>query len=233
MKMFITGANRGLGFHLTKTALERGHVIFATVRDFATSNITELEALQKEYPDRLHLVPMDVTDENTIIQAKQMVEEKSPSLDVIVNNAGILLGRGKTIEQVDINECKMSMEVNLYGPMLIVKHFSPLLRKGTQQAIINISSDAASITNAYPNDYPYTLSKVALNMLTVQLKKYFAEENYLVCAIHPGWMKTDMGGEQAPLDPGDSAERILNMIERKIDIKNAFYIDYTGKPLAI
>ena len=233
MKILVTGANRGLGFFLTKTGLERGHVIFATVRDVESSNMSDLKALQKEYPDRLVLIPMDVTDEKKIKQAKQIVEQKTPSLDAIVNNAGILLGREKTIEQVDLDECKISMDVNVFGPLLVIKHFSALLRNGKNQAIINISSDAASMTYASPNDFPYSLSKAALNMLTIRLQKYFARGNYLVCAVHPGWMRTDMGGENAPLDPEDSAKSIYYIIERKIDINNEFFVDYTGKPLPL
>lgn len=234
MKILVTGANRGLGLSFVKTGLEKGHHIFAGVRSLVDSASTHLKELQKMYEGNLHIVALDVTDEQEIEKAVTIIEEITPSLDVIINNAGILNERDSTIEALDIKACTEAFDLNTLGPLRVVKHFLPLLRKGEKQSIINISSDSASLTNAYSNDYPYGLSKVALNMLSEKLNVYLKEEAIQVLAIHPGWMNTDMGGEQAPLNPLDAASRIFQMITREKEIESPHtFIDYTGKPMEL
>lgn len=126
-----------------------------------------------------------------------------------------------------------TMDINLYGPIRVVKHFLPLLTE-PECSIINISSEAGSITNAYPNDYPYGISKAALNMFTQQLHVYVKERGIQVLSVHPGWMQTDMGGAEAPTNPNQSAEGILDLIEKRTTPEGHFmFVDYTGKDMKI
>jgi NAD(P)-dependent dehydrogenase (short-subunit alcohol dehydrogenase family) len=135
---------------------------------------------------------------------------------------------------LDIDQVKVSFDVNLFGPMRVVKHFLPLLLMGDKSSIINISSEAGSITNAYDGDYAYAASKTALNMFSQQLSQYVKGNNVNVYSIHPGWIKTDMGGDRAPGDPIDTANGIFDIIERKqvIESKNVF-ISYNGQPMPL
>jgi len=124
--------------------------------------------------------------------------------------------------------------VNLYGPMRVVKHFLPLLFKGANQTIINISSDAGSMTNAYGGDYPYAISKAALNIFTKQIKSYVQNRNINVYAVHPGWIKTDMGGERAPGSPEETANNLMDIIEKKKIIEDSlFFIKHDGESMKI
>ncbi|MNC59414.1 C-factor [compost metagenome] len=126
-----------------------------------------------------------------------------------------------------------TMDINLYGPMRVVKHFLPLLTE-PGLSIINISSEAGSISNAYPGDYPYAISKTALNMFSQQLHVYMQERGIQVLSVHPGWMHTDMGGEEAPTDPRSSAEGIISLIEQRTAPQGRFrFVDYTGKDMDI
>jgi NAD(P)-dependent dehydrogenase (short-subunit alcohol dehydrogenase family) len=230
MKIFITGANRGLGLELARVGAKRGHTIVAGVRNKSEG----LAQLQEENPDAIFVYPLEVTDEASVSAAAVKVNEDFESIDVIINNAAILLDREKTIEELDFEELQQTINVNLYGPMRVVKHFLPLLYNGENQSIVNISSEAGSFENAYGGDYPYAISKSALNMFTVRLKQYVNGKNIGVYSIHPGWIKTDMGGQNAPGSPSESANGIFDIIEGKIKPQSDYsFTDFQGNPMPI
>lgn len=240
MKIFITGANRGLGLAMVEVGLKKGHIVFAGVRSNLAQNTEQLQALQKQYNEQLRILHIDVSDEASIKAASEAVKSTDQYLDVVINNAAILNERDNTIEALDIQACAYAFDVNTLGPMRITKHFLPVIRAGLRngtgknQAIINISSEAASLTNAYSGDYPYGMSKVALNMLTEKLNVYLKNDGIRALSIHPGWMKTDMGGEKAPTDPNETAEDIFEIIETKKSNSSPFaFIDQYGNPMDI
>jgi NAD(P)-dependent dehydrogenase (short-subunit alcohol dehydrogenase family) len=228
VRILITGANRGLGLALSQIGAERGHHIFAGVRDVA-----QVED-KCNFNHAVTILPIDVTDEDSVSNAAKIIKVDLGMIDVIINNAGVLVDRDKKIEELDISRVQTTFDVNLFGPMRVVKHFLPLLMKSDSASIINISSEAGSFENAYGGDYPYATSKTALNMFSEQLSKYVNGKNTQVYAVHPGWMKTDMGGERAPGNPFDTANSIFDIIERKlrIDSKHVF-ITKEGKPMPI
>ena len=231
MRILVTGANRGLGLALAQTGAERGHHIVAGVRDVRQ---IEDKLSNFEFSKSISIVPLDVTNEDSVIQAANFVKEQFGSIDAIVNNAGILLERDKTIEELNLDQVQASFDVNLFGPMRVVKYFLPLLIMGDSTTIINISSEAGSFDNAYGGDYAYAGSKTALNMFSQQLSKYVNGNNIQVYAVHPGWIKTDMGGDNAPGNPHDTANGILELIENKRRIESKYvFIDYKGNPMPI
>ncbi|WP_419888125.1 SDR family oxidoreductase [Neobacillus niacini] len=231
MRILITGANRGLGLALSQIGAERGHQILAGVRDLQNNNKS---LTQSEMNKSILLLPLDVTDEDSVSSAAHIVKENFGTIDVIINNAGVLLERDKQVEDLDFDQVKVTFDVNLFGPMRVVKHFLPLFMMGDRSSIINISSEAGSMSNAYGGDYAYASSKTALNMFTHQLNHYVKLKNINVYAIHPGWIKTDMGGERAPGNPIETAKGIFDIIEgkREIDNENVF-ITYEGQPMPL
>mgnify|MGYP001160548782 FL=1 len=232
MRMLITGASRGLGFALAAAAAERGHQVYAGVRTMTEEG--PLPSLCKRYPDRVEAVLLDVTNENTIAAIKDRFVAEGTKLDAIVNNAAVLLGREKSIEELDMDEVEYTFDVNVFGPLRVVKHMLPLLRDGKNSIVLNVSSEAGSFQNAYGGDYPYALSKSALNMFTKQLRAAVKERGIRVYAVHPGWIRTDMGGEKAPGDPAVSARNLLDLIEGKIAVdENLFFIDHQGKAMPL
>jgi NAD(P)-dependent dehydrogenase (short-subunit alcohol dehydrogenase family) len=231
MRILITGANRGLGLALSQVGAERGHQILAGVRDPQQSK----ESLTpSDIYKSISFLPLDVTGEESVSSAARFVKENYGTIDAIINNAGVLLERDKRLEDLDLDQVKKTFDVNLFGPIRVVKHFLPLLMLGDQSSIINISSEAGSITNAYGGDYAYASSKTALNMFSQQLNQYLQSNNVRVYSIHPGWIKTDMGGESAPGNPIDTAKGIFDIIERKrvIDPRNVF-ITYEGQSMPL
>ncbi|RKP53886.1 SDR family oxidoreductase [Cohnella endophytica] len=232
MNVLITGANRGLGYEIAAEALERGHSVIAGVRN-PDEDHSGLKLLGDKHGERLTLTRLDVTDEKGIAELAASLQHEGRTLGAIVNNAAILTARNTPIELLDMDEVAKTFEINLYGPMRVVKHFLPLLTE-TQAAIINISSEAGSISNAYPGDYPYAISKTALNMFSEQLHVYLKERDIQVLGVHPGWMRTDMGGSNAPTDPRLPARGILDLIERHTVPGARFrFVDYTGKEMPI
>ncbi|GLX66088.1 SDR family oxidoreductase [Paenibacillus glycanilyticus] len=231
MIILITGASRGLGAEMAAEALERGHRVIAGVRDIEVEG--KLAALAAQYGEQLELAQLDVSDEAGLADLAAAMKQQDRTLGAIINNAAILVERNTPIEQLDISEVARTFDINLFGPMRVVKHFLPLMA-GEQGAIINISSEAGSISNAYPGDYPYGISKTAVNMFTQQLQSAVKDRGIKVLSVHPGWMKTDMGGENAPTDPRQSAKGILDLTEGRIVPESRFnFVDYTGKEMPI
>lgn len=199
MNILITGANRGLGLALTTEAVKRGHTVIAGVRNLVKGT-DQLHHLRSLFPHQVMLLSLDVAEEATCQEASETLASENVTLDVIINNAAILNERSKTIEELDIDKVEKSFNINLFGPMRVVKYFLPYLNKGPDASIINISSEAGSFQNAYGGDFPYALSKSALNMFSQQLKAYLADAQVFVFAVHPGWIKTDMGGRKSAWD---------------------------------
>lgn len=230
MNILITGANRGLGLALVDHALNQGDTVIATER----STSDNLQKRQAEYPDNLHILQFDVTDEQAIASEKVRLVQTLNKVDVLINNAAILNGRDQSIEELSFEDSLKAFDINALGPARMIKQFLPLLRKGKEKLIINLSTDAASLTNAYPGDYPYGLSKVALNMLTEKLVRELKEDEIQTFAVHPGWMHTEMGGNQAPTNPKDTANNIYNMIKNRPKSTTGFqFFNHEGEMMDI
>lgn len=235
MNILITGAGRGLGLEMTKQALERGHQAVACVRD-ASAPPAGLKALADAYSGKLRIESLTVEAEEDARQLADRLRRDAFELDAIVNNAGILLGRDQRIASLSMDDVRRTFDVNLFGPMMAAKHLIPLIREGKSGAdmLINISSEAGSFSGAYGGDYPYALSKLALNMFSKQLNEELKLRGIRVLAVHPGWMRTDMGGQAAPLSAEDSARGILDMIEGRTQVPDElFFVDYAGRPMPI
>lgn len=231
MNILITGAGKGLGLATVCEALRYGHHVIAGVRSLEQGN-EELQRMRQKYPNQLDVIHLDVNDEGVIIHAKNLVEQQFGVVDALVNNAGILVARDRKLEELDMAEVERSMMTNLYGPMKMVKHFLPLLRKSAEPSIINISSEAGCFTGAYGGDYPYALSKSALSFFSAQLHKELTPQGFVVYNVHPGWIRTPMGGEQAPGDPKDTALGLIHLAERKVvPEQESWMITYKGEPM--
>lgn len=234
MNVLITGANRGLGYELAVESVRRGHHVFAMVRDAAAKE--QLEAglhIQGLSAKHISVLLADVRDEHAIEKAAKELKRKNVKLHSIINSAAVLVGRQTPIELLDLKDVQLSFDVNVYGPIRVIKHMLELL-VDEESCIINISSEAGSIHNAYAGDYPYSLSKCALNLLSEQLKRLLGSRGIYVWSVHPGWMRTDMGGASAPLSPQQSAVGIANIMERKVAIDTNFcFIDYRGEAMDI
>lgn len=231
MKIIVTGAGRGLGQEIVKEAVGRGHEVAAGLRSLDT-DLDPLKELQATASGRLTLLELDVDEEESVLKAKEAMAVKWGALDALVNNAGILLARERSIEQLEFAAVENTFRTNLLGPMKMVKHFLPLLKNSARPCILNVSSEAGCFSWAHGRDYPYGLSKAALNFFSAQLRKELSPQGFAVYALHPGWMRTPMGGSEAPGDPADTAGSILDLIEGKIAADaEAWMIDREGRAM--
>jgi NAD(P)-dependent dehydrogenase (short-subunit alcohol dehydrogenase family) len=229
--VLITGADKGLGFALTTRFLRAGFHVFGG----AYSSSASFSALLQEFPGRLTVVPLDVTDVGSIRAAVKRVAEQAPALDILINNAGVHLETEETpLEELDFTDghLEKTMAVNAFGPLRMVQQFLPLLAEGGRKRILNISSESGSITDCTRQKvFAYCMSKSALNMQSKLLQNYLGPRGFKVLAIQPGWMRTDMGGPNAEIAPEESAEGIFALAMKSWAPEDVIYLDYQGNPL--
>ncbi|MFC4810277.1 SDR family NAD(P)-dependent oxidoreductase [Paenibacillus sp. GCM10023250] len=234
MRIVITGASRGLGYELAVIAAQRGHQVVAGVRDITAAE-ARYGALEEELRARIELFELDVTNDASIERLAADLKEREAPIDALVNNAAILLSREAGIESLAFADVTASFETNLFGPIKLIQALLPLLRKASLPSIMNISSEAGAFANAYAGDIPYGLTKAALTFLSEKLRKELEPQGFQVLAIHPGWMKTDMGGERAPGDPVEAARQLVGILERvrPLRVKKHGFVDPAGRELPI
>lgn len=224
----ITGANRGVGWAMVQQLAAAGDTVFAACRTPASAE--SLQALATANPN-IHVVQLDVTNEATIESAAKAVSAETNAIDVLINNAGILI-RDKELAQVSAEDIQHTMAVNVTGPMLVAKHFASLLKNGTDPKLINISSQLGSVLSLQDKtwgSYSYNASKGAINIMGRMLSHELKPDGVCVLTMHPGWVQTDMGGSEAAVTPFDSAEGILKVIHSAtMADTNKFYI-YNGE----
>lgn len=220
MNYLITGANRGLGLELTRTLLLQGHSVVAWSR----RESTDLIRLKGTSPDRLTISYVDVRFPEQIKEASELVPGP---IDILINNAGILLDRTLALSDLSIEQLQETFLVNATAPLLVTQSLLPKLLGSTSPVILNISSHMGSISHARGGmPYAYRMSKAALNMFT----KNFAEEFPKIKSLctHPGWMLTKMGGENAPMTTKDSCTALLTILDNHQKYPSGSFVNYKG-----
>ena len=230
--VLITGTGRSyaLGFNLVKRYLEQDDRVLASIRRPSEA----LEALQREYPDRLHILTMDIASTASVNAAAEEAAKWTDRIDLIINNATTASADTmKELPDFDLDLIAPAVNVGAVGPIRVVKAFLPLLKKSEIGAlVVNISSEAGSIGKCYRTFYlDYGTEKAALNMLTMTLRNYFKNDpNLNIICLHPGWMRTNPGNTQAPLDPYAHAETLRLLFEvKRHDKDGPVFITYTGE----
>lgn len=211
---YVTGADRGLGLGLTKSLLERGFLVFAGEYGL---DPTGLDALEKAYSGRLRRVPLDVSSDASVLRAADKVREASPSLDLLINNAGILGDfTAMVTEPLDFAQMQQVYNVNALGPLRVAQSVFEHLSRGTLKKLVNISSEAGSMQRSErihrKARYGYCMSKAALNVQTVILTNHAKERGIETYLIDPGWVRSFMHGTknlEATQEPDETAQAIL------------------------
>ncbi len=205
---FITGANRGLGLEFARQLTARGDTVLAACRNpDAAVNLGALAS------DRLRIVKLDVADPRSIDAAARAVGVR---VDVLINNAAIT-GTGENIQRLDGADGEVMVDVfrtNVVGPTLVLKAMLASGAVGDGSLVVNVSSGAGSIAGADgTNPLAYATSKAALNMASKIAAGEVADRGVTVVMQNPGWVRTDMGGPGANIDPPESIERMLPLID--------------------
>uniref|UniRef100_A0A669QT92 C-factor n=1 Tax=Phasianus colchicus TaxID=9054 RepID=A0A669QT92_PHACC len=246
--VLVTGSNRGIGLELVRQLAASPRPpqhIFATCRDASGLRGKALQELAARHPS-IKLIQLDTVDLPSIRGAMQTVEThlEGQGLNLLINNAGV--GSQATLQSVDAQEMLATFAVNVVGPLQVAKEFLPLLEKAAKDAgteglscsraaIINVSSKVGSIGLCLgvleAPMYPYRASKAAQNMVTRCLAEELRDKGILCAAIHPGWVKTDMGTEQAPMTVERSMQGILEVLGILSQETCGAFLDWEGNRL--
>ena len=209
VKVMITGASRGIGLEMVRHFAGQGQEVIAAVRN--PDKADKLAELKGAYGELVSVVELDVADENSVQEAARQVKASHGHVDVLINNAAIAIGRKDGVENADLDDYEATFQTNVFGPVRVCKHFMPLLRESDRAMILNLSSASGIIQDVRSPDYSYGMSKAALNMFTGKLRHELAGSGVTVYAIHPGWVRTDQGGPEAPLDVSEPARQIYEL----------------------
>jgi len=240
----ITGTSRGIGLALARRFAERGERVFALLRNPAAER---LGALVRAHPELVVPVTAEVTDPASLSAAAARVAEHAPEgIDVLINNAGVLLSRDTPDpREYPVADLEEALRVNTIGPLRVLQAFLDLLEKraqttadaaaeqpnGWRPRVVHVSSIMGSIAGVTGRrEYSYSVSKAALNMLGRILSFDLAELGIDSFLIHPGWVRTSMGGPNAQYDEAESAAGIYDRIN-EWRAGDAPFLDFRGESL--
>ena len=230
----VTGANKGLGLEIARQLGKQGVTVVISARDAAKGDLAVAD-LKKDGVDA-YFVPLEATDAAQVAALPGFFETHFGRLDILVNNAGVMLEMGKQVTPELLRE---TFEVNVVAPFAITQALLPLLKAAPAGRIVNHSSILGSLTTISQSDGgvavewlapAYNSSKSALNMLTVIQARQLAGTNVKINAAHPGWVKTDLGGEGAHLEVADGAKTAVELALVGEDGPNGKYM-HMGKEL--
>lgn len=221
MKVVITGTSRGIGLELAQLALSKGFEVMAVARSPEKSK--GLLKLKGDFKDKIEVVTSDLHDPDSVERIVAMVSEWG-AVDILVNNAGIMRQGVRREDFMD------SFLVNSVVPFELTTALLPFLRKSKQPRAAHVTSLMGSVgDNGSGGYYAYRSSKAALNMINKSLSKDHPWLSSVV--LHPGWVKTDMGGAQAPTSTRESAEGMWKVIEGLSPAQSGGFFDFNGKEL--
>jgi NAD(P)-dependent dehydrogenase (short-subunit alcohol dehydrogenase family) len=202
----VTGANKGIGLEIVRQLATAGFRVFLTARDRQrgeeASGRLQHDGLQVEF------LQLDVTDETSIDQLAKELASRIGHLDVLVNNAAILLEENTSILEVEPALILQTLQTNTIGPLRLIQKLVPLLAKSDAGKIINVSSGAGQLTDMSDYIPAYSLSKTALNAVTGMMAAALKDKHIAVNSICPGWVRTDMGGSNAPRSVQQGADTV-------------------------
>lgn len=230
MNHIVTGANRGIGLELVRQLARAGHRVEALCRQ--PEKATELLDLVRASGGKVRISMCDVGDPASI--AKFAKEHHDGPIDRLINNAGTFGTRDRPLGELDYAEIEEVIRINTFGPLRMVEALLPSLRMGARadapKKILHISTGMASIgDNGSGGHYAYRMSKVALNMASMNLARELKKDHIASYVMNPGWVQTDMGGKGAPTSPEESVRGILETFEKATMEDSGEFLDYRGK----
>ena len=224
--VFISGANRGIGLGMALLMARKGYTVFAGYRDRERS-ARLLDAAGEE--SRIMPVQVDVTREDDLKGLVDTIASRAGHLDILINSAGINPGKDAGLDSFSLSDLTEGFLVNVGGPFLATKYLLRLLKEGREKKVVNISSMMGSIQLSTGDMAPYRLSKAALNMLTKNQAIAYQRYGITVVCLHPGWVRTDMGGPEAPVTVEEAVPRLLGIIEEVSPSRSGEFISFDGQ----
>lgn len=221
----VTGTGRGIGQELARVLIARGERVIGTVRE------PDRERGKWAAPfaeGRLSLLPMDVREGESVARAAASLNEP---IDVLVNNAGIIGPDRQSTLDMDFDGFLETLRVNTLGPLRVAQAFLPHLRRAKAPKIVTISSRMGSLSHAKSDRIAYRASKAAVNKVMQGLATDLQAEGVVAVSVHPGWVRTDMGGSAADISVQDSAAGLVRLIDGLTMDDTGGFFDWNGERL--
>ena len=224
-RVVITGANRGIGLGLVQVFLANNARVIAACR-----RPEKAQALQKLAKNSaLEILTLDVADEASITSFLAALAGKQ--VDVLINNAGTLGGQQQSTSDMDFEAWTQAFAVNTIAPFRLTTGLLANLKKSSRPRVISVSSQMGSLAGEGAGYYAYRSSKAALNKVMRGLAADLQDFGVLACPIHPGWVKTDMGGANAQITVAQSAEGIYKLIDTLTAAQSGHFLTWEGEEL--
>lgn len=214
----VTGANKGLGFETSRQLAQKGIKVLMSARKESKGKAAA-KKLQSEGLD-VEFILLDVTNSEHIKRVRKYIEKHFGKLDILVNNAGMVSPEeplvSNSVETVSPKALRQTFDVNFFGAVELTQALLPLIKKSNAGRIVNVSSILGSLEyqSEESNDFKpfaYDASKTALNQFTIHLAAALKNTPIKVNSAHPGWVKTDMGGQDAPMDVTEGAKTAVKL----------------------
>lgn len=222
--VLITGANRGIGLELVRQYAQNGHSIIASCRNPQSAN--DLNALARQSNGRVSVYRMDVADEESIRAAARAVGDRP--IDILINNAGIRGGEKQDIGDVDTEGWIRAFKVMVIGPLRVLQAFLGNLQKADNPKVVTITSQMGATTWPTGGSYAYASTKAAVNRVMIAAT-HDLKGQVIVTLIHPGWVKTDMGGQNADLTAEESVTGIRKVIALMTSADTGKFYKWNGE----
>ena len=226
--ILITGTNRGIGLEFTKQYLARGDRVIATCRDIEAADA--LKKLRNDH-DKLEVRQLDVSSAESILKFVQQLADTP--IDIFINNAGVYGPRNVKFGEVDGQLWASVLQVNSIAPLMLSQLLMPNLRQGKDKKMVYLTSKMGSIDdNSGGGSYIYRSSKTALNSVVKSLAIDLAGEGFSAAVLHPGWVLTDMGGQNALIDTKTSVTGMLQVVDDLDPQSSGSFFNYDGSIIA-
>ncbi|MBX2921013.1 MAG: SDR family oxidoreductase [Melioribacteraceae bacterium] len=212
----VTGANKSIGFEVARQLAQKGVYVYLGSRNLE-NGITAMNKLKAEGLSHTEAIQLDITDDNSVKNARTEIGKKTKKLDILINNAGIFGGYPQGALDATIDKFKAAYDANVFGVVRVTQAFIDLLKKSAEPRIVNVSSSQGSLTLHSDSSYKYynykgavyLSSKSAMNMYTVVLAYELKDSNFKINAVCPGFTKTDFNGHRGTGTLEDAGKRII------------------------
>ena len=222
--ILITGSARGIGFELARQYSEAGWRVFATTRSPDKAEQLNVLAFSIE---NLTVHQMDVGDEQSV--AALAAELKGQPIDVLLNNAGVFGGlETQAFQKMDYDNWAAEFNVMAMGPFRVIQALLPNVLAGEQKKIVTMSSQVSAHAYDHLIGYSYASAKAAVNRLMTGLAEELKKDSVIVVPMHPGWVKTEMAGDVADIEPSESAEGIRQVISGMTIVDTGTFLKWDG-----
>ena len=227
-KILVTGANRGLGLGLVKKFLKNNEKVICTTRNISKSK--ELILCKEKYNYNLEICELDLLDKDSPNILSNFLGDET--IDLFINNAGVIGHSAQHFKSVSLNHWLEVLKVNLIAPLLITQSIIKNIEKSSERKIYFISSKVGSIEdNKSGGMYIYRSSKTALNQVVKSLSIDLKPLGISVISLHPGWVRTEMGGPNALISVEESVNGMVDVISNTSIINSGQFINYDGTRL--